>query len=75
VYFINGVGKIRLQLWGGMITALTVIPLNILLAKIFGLGPAGVSLGMALSLLPWGFVWQIQMRKILKGEARGIWDK
>ncbi len=75
VNFINGVGKIRLQLWSGVITALIVVPLNILLAKTCGLGTTGVSLGMSLSLLPWCFVWPIQVRKILAGNASGIWNK
>ncbi len=75
VNFINGVGKIRLQLWGAIITALMVIPLEVVFAKACGLGTAGVSLGMALSLLPWCFVWPLQVRKILRGTAHGIWNK
>ena len=75
VNFINGVGKIRLQLWGAVTTALLVIPLEVVFAKFFAMGTAGVSLGMALSLLPWCFVWPAQVRKILRGTARGIWNK
>ena len=75
VNFINGVGKIRLRLWGAVTTALLVIPLEVVFAKFFAMGTAGVSLGMALSLLPWCFVWPAQVRKILRGTARGIWNK
>jgi O-antigen/teichoic acid export membrane protein len=75
VYFINGTGKIRLQLSVAPAAALVFIPLAILFAARLGLGPAGVMMAVCLCLLPGCFLWPIQMRKVLAGRATGIWAR
>ncbi len=75
VNLINGTGKIRLQLWNGVILALCVIPLSYLLAKPFGLGNTGVILATCLCLFPGCILWPIQTRRLLAGTARGIWNQ
>jgi O-antigen/teichoic acid export membrane protein len=74
-FFINGVGKIRLQLYMGIIQAVINIPISIFFAKYLGLGSAGVILGTCVCLAL-GAVWApMQYHKIINGTARGIWAK
>jgi O-antigen/teichoic acid export membrane protein len=73
--FLNGVGKVRLSMWHSIVFMILNIPLSIVLADHLGLGPKGVILGTFLSVLPQAFLHPIQYRKIMKGTARGIWNK
>jgi O-antigen/teichoic acid export membrane protein len=71
--FLNGVGKLKLQLYSGIIGALINIPLAILLGKYIGI--AGVVLS-TLILAVGNAVWApIQYNKIMNNSAKGIWDK
>lgn len=74
-YFVNGVGKIKLQLYLSYFLMLANIPLSYFLAKYCGMGVSGVVYGTSLCLLPFAFVIPIQYRKILNFEAKGIWNK
>jgi O-antigen/teichoic acid export membrane protein len=75
VFFINGVGKIRLQLYSGIIEGLINIPISIYFAKYLGMGSAGVILGTCVCL-GIGCIWApIQYHKIMNGTATGIWAK
>jgi len=73
--FVNGTGKIRLMIWSSVIVALINIPLSIFLAKNLGLKNAGVVLGSCISLLPGCVMWPVQMMKLLRGRAKGIWAR
>lgn len=74
VFFLNGVGKIKLQLYMSFITILINIPLSIYFAKGLNLGPAGVILATNVCIFI-GSVWApIQYKKIITGQAGGIWD-
>lgn len=74
-YFINGVGKIQIQLVTSILTMTLNIPLSIFLGYYMGWGSTGViaatcfSLSYALILRP------LQYRKIINGTAKGIWSK
>lgn len=72
--FINGVSRIRLQLYMALLSIVITIPLAILFAKTLAIGPSGVVLAMVCSTLPGGILWKIQTDKIINGTARGIWD-
>lgn len=74
-YFINGTGKIKLQLYTTVIAAIISIPLSIFLAKNFGMGSAGVVLGSCLAYLPIAVISPIQYKKIISGHDQGIWGK
>lgn len=74
-YFINGTGKIRLQLIVAVLIAMAMIPLALLLAGPGGLGTTGVVLALCLVLLPGAILWPIQTRKLLTGRAHGIWTQ
>lgn len=75
VYLINGVGKIRLQLYMSIVIALINIPLSVFFAKNLGMGSGGVILGTIACLAFGAVLHPIQYKKIINGTARGIWNK
>ena len=74
VSFINGVGKIKLQLIISIITGILNIPLSIFFAKYLSLGISGVILATTACLFYGVFFARVQYNKILKGIANGIWN-
>ena len=71
--FLNGVGKIKLQLYSSLFGALVNIPLAIFLGK--QLGVAGVVLSTCLIGLI-SAVWSpIQYTKLINSRATGIWNQ
>jgi Na+-driven multidrug efflux pump len=74
-YFMNGIGKIRLQLWLASIISVLNIPASIFLAKNLNMGIPGVILATCICLFPTCLIWPLQMKKILRDEAAGIWNK
>ncbi|XGV96112.1 MAG: lipopolysaccharide biosynthesis protein [Leptolyngbya sp. BL-A-14] len=74
-FFINGISKIRLQMYASIFAAVTNIPLSIFFAKALSLGSAGVILGTCFSLLLGAVLTPIQYNKILANKATGIWNK
>ncbi|WP_163712897.1 lipopolysaccharide biosynthesis protein [Mangrovibacterium lignilyticum] len=73
--FLNGVGKIKIQLYISIFQCLTNIPLAILLAKNLGIGISGVILATNLNLLFAAVILPIQVYKITNIKASGIWNK
>ncbi len=74
-YFINGVGKIKLQFYNAIIVAIINIPLSILFAKYFKMGIAGV-MTATLVCVGFGAIWApIQYKKLINKTATGIWNK
>lgn len=74
-YFINGVGKVRIQLYYSIIVAIINIPLSVFLAKNAGMGITGVIVATNICLIV-ASVWSpIQYLKIISGNAKGIWNK
>jgi O-antigen/teichoic acid export membrane protein len=73
VYFLNGIGKIRLQLYLVVVSGLLNIPIAIVLGRAFGL--AGVTLSNAILFTIMGIVFSIQVKKIINHNAKGIWAK
>ena len=74
-YFLNGVGKIKLQMYITIIAGVINIPLSIFFVKYFNLGAAGIVLGSIVSLMGSVIISPIQTRKILQNKAIGIWNK
>ncbi len=64
-YFLNGIGKIRVQLYTAIIAMLINVPLAIILAKYFGFGIDGVVWATCLSLMIFAIVGPIQVVSIL----------
>jgi O-antigen/teichoic acid export membrane protein len=76
ITFINGIGKIRLQLISSIIIGVLNIPLAIILAKYLNFGTTGVILANCICLLLGGSVLNpIQFYKIINGKDKGIWAK
>ncbi|MGC4034412.1 MAG: MATE family efflux transporter [Chitinophagaceae bacterium] len=73
VYFLNGIGKIRLQLYLVIISGLINIPIAIYLGKAIGL--AGVTLSNAVLFVVMGIIFSIQVEKLINNKATGIWAK
>lgn len=71
--FLNGVGKIRLQLYSGIWGALLNIPLAIYFGKMFGISGVIFS-SVLLAGLNMSWVY-IQYNKIINNKATGIWAK
>ena len=75
VYFINGTGKIRFQLYSSIVVAVINIPLSIFLAKNMNLGAAGVIMATCICLFPGVILAPYQYKKLLNKTAKGIWNK
>jgi O-antigen/teichoic acid export membrane protein len=74
-YFINGTGKVTLQMLSILFTSILNIPLSILLAKNIGLGSSGVIYATIICLLPHALLCPIQYHKIINNKANGIWNR
>jgi O-antigen/teichoic acid export membrane protein len=72
--FLSGVNKIKLSLFHSVFVSVVNIPLSIFLAKNMGLGAAGVILASCLCVLPRAVLQPIQYKKIISGNAKGIWN-
>ncbi|MBZ5855766.1 oligosaccharide flippase family protein [Flavihumibacter profundi] len=72
-YFLNGVGKIRLQLVMYIFCILVNIPLSIMLGRVWGI--QGVVVSSIIIHIIMGFVFYIQTEKIIAKNALGIWNK
>jgi O-antigen/teichoic acid export membrane protein len=72
-YFINGIGKIKLQMYSLILSSLVNIPLCVFLAKNMQMGVGGVVAGSVISLLPHAILSPIQYYKIINQKANGIW--
>ena len=74
-YFLNGVGKVRLQFYHSLIMAVINIPLSIFLALHMNMGISGIMLSTIICIIP-GSVWApVQYLKIINNKANGIWNK
>ena len=74
-FFVNSAGKLRLQLWAAVIIAIENVALSVMFAKSHTWGSTGVILSTCIALFPSCFLWPIQMKKLLRGTATGIWAK
>ncbi|MBK9356515.1 MAG: oligosaccharide flippase family protein [Bacteroidales bacterium] len=75
IYFINGTGKIKLQLYTTVAVALLHIPIAIFLSVNLGMGTAGVILGSCITYLPGSILGPMQYFRIINNKAGGIWGK
>jgi O-antigen/teichoic acid export membrane protein len=73
--FLNGVGKIQLQMYSALFSIVINIPLSIYFAKYTSLGVSGVILATCISLLVYVVLRPIQYWKIINKTAVNIWNK
>ena len=71
--FLNGVGKIKLQLYLGIMAAFLNIPLAIFLGKRIGVN--GILLANIIVLIFGSFIYPIQYKKLINEKARAFWNK
>ncbi len=74
-YFLNGVGKIQLQLYNSVFVGILNIPLSIFFATYMNLGVSGVILATITCLFPSAIWAPLQYQKIINQTAIGIWNK
>ena len=74
VNFLNGVGKIKLQLITGIISIIINIPLSIFFAIYLDWGINGVILATCFSLGYSVVLRPLQYHKIINNNAKGIWN-
>ncbi len=75
VNIINGVGKVKLQFYTSIIASIINIPLSILFAYTFKMGPKGVIFATIVSNFYGPIISPIQFKKIIYGTAAGVWNK
>jgi len=71
--FLNGLGKVRLQMYLGISAALINLPLAIFLGK--RMGVEGVLLANLIVLSIGVWMYPLQYYKIINNKAKGIWNK
>ncbi|MCB0668272.1 MAG: hypothetical protein KDC80_20740 [Saprospiraceae bacterium] len=75
VMYINGVGKVRLQVVVSLVGALINIPLSIFFAKNLNLGSAGIIMASTICIGFGPVLGPIQFNKLIKSKASGIWNQ
>jgi O-antigen/teichoic acid export membrane protein len=70
---LNGVGKVKLQMYIYLVAAVVNIPISLLLALTFHMGVAGIIWGTVICQLGHVILAPIQVRKIIGGTAKGVW--
>jgi O-antigen/teichoic acid export membrane protein len=73
--FLNGVGKIRLQIYSAAIVGIVNIPLSLFLVKMLNWGTYAMPAANFISLSLGAIVCFVQYRKIINNDAKGIWNK
>lgn len=73
--FINGVGKIKLQLYSASIGAIIFFPSAYIFIKYTSLGIAGLVIATILSNFYGPILAPIQYKKIINNTAKGVWNK
>lgn len=71
----NGLGKLQLQLYYALFSAVINVPLAVLFGRQLGMGSAGVALATCVCLLTGSVVGGIQAHRLLARTAAGIWNQ
>jgi O-antigen/teichoic acid export membrane protein len=69
--FVNGIGRIKLQLYTAVVAMLANVPLSIIFAKFSGLGMSGIVVGTICSLLPAAVALPIQVHHLIRPSVKG----
>ncbi|MBC8986178.1 oligosaccharide flippase family protein [Pedobacter sp. N36a] len=73
IYYLNGIGVIKIQVYLVLISGILNIPLAIYLAKLFGV--TGVVLSTTILCFFCGIIEIIQYKKLINNSATGLWKK
>jgi O-antigen/teichoic acid export membrane protein len=74
-YFINGTGKIKMQLIQTTLMAIVNIPISIFFAINLNFGINGIIIGTIICVIPGVVLSRIQYNKLINKKALGIWNK
>lgn len=74
-YFINGVGKIRIQMIVNVVMACINIPMAYVFSVKCGFGAIGVVMASIVSYSISAIISPVQAKKLLSGTAEGLWNK
>ena len=74
-FFINGVGRIRVQMIVNIIMACINIPLAYVFSVVCGFGAIGVVFASIISYGVSAIVSPVQAKMLLNGTAKGIWNR
>lgn len=74
IMLINGIGKLKIQLYTALISAFINIPLSIFLSVHLNYGISGVVLSSLICTVGGVLIYPIQVKKILNKTASGIWN-
>lgn len=69
MYFLNGIGKITLQMWLYILGAIINIPLSIFFVKTFEMNSEGIILGTIFSILALSTLLPFQVYKIIRNST------
>jgi len=72
--FINGVGKIKLQMYTSMVGAILFVSIALVLIKYTSLGVSGLVIASIISNFNGILIAPIQYYKIINNKAKGIWN-
>ena len=73
IYPINGIGKIKLQMYSSIVEMLLIIPVALWMGQNWG--APGIILAPVIVYIP-RIIWApIQLNKLIKNKATGIWNK
>jgi O-antigen/teichoic acid export membrane protein len=75
VTYLNGIGKIKLQMYETVFIIFFNIPMSIYFADNLELGSTGVILGTCISLSIGAILMPLQVSKLLHKTAKGIWNE
>ncbi len=75
VFFVNGTGYIKIQMYIGITMAILNIPLSYLFAHIMDYGITGVIISTTICAAIPGIFSYVQYNRIISGKAKGIWIK
>ena len=75
IHFINGTGKIQLQIYVALFNMVFNIPLSVLFAKHLGFGITGVIMGTMVSSVLGLITAPLQYYKIINLKAKGVWNR
>lgn len=75
VYLINGIGKIRLQLYLFTVMGIAVIPMSYFFINTLGMGMEGSILSMIVCTIPVAIFIPIQFNLIVAKKAQGVFNK
>lgn len=74
-YFLNGIGKIKFQLYYSVVAGIINIPLAIFLAKYLNCGITGVITATNICLIFASFIMPYQYSLLVNSKAKGFWNE